>query len=191
MQARVRRIFIAATAILITSLVGVWLLLKYSPEVTLVFTEEQLQKQLEPRFPSKKCLLGSCVELVGPRLSLKEGADRVEIETSFTATLGSRTMPGVAKFSGRPHYEQGSGNFYLRDVEVTEFTMSGNAPDFDEVVKVRGPRIVAAVMSGFPLYSVQSHPEYGAVAKLALRRVSVVSGQLQVVFANPLLLFRS
>jgi Protein of unknown function (DUF1439) len=104
------------------------------------------------------------------------------------ATLGSRAMPGIARFTGRPHYEQGSGSFYLKDVEVVEFKMSGNAPDFDEVVKVRGPGIVAAIMNQFPLYSVQSHPKYGSLAKLALRSVRVEQGQLQVVFANPLLL---
>lgn len=97
-------------------------------------------------------------------------------------------MPGTAKFSGRPTYEQGSGNVYLQDVQVTEFQMTGNASDFNDVVKVRGAGIVASIMNRFPLYSVQSHPKYGAIAKLALKRVGVVNGQLQVVFVNPLLL---
>jgi hypothetical protein len=184
-----RRISIALGALFLALLAGAWLLLKYSPEVTLNFTQAQLQEQLDPRFPAKKCILSVCVELLGPRLSLAEGSERVTIDTSFIATLGSRTMPGSAKFSGRPHYEQGSGNFYLQDVQVTEFQMSGNAPDFNDVVKVRGPAIVAAIMNRFPLYSVQSHPKYGAIAKLALKTVRVVNGQLQVVFVNPLLVF--
>lgn len=188
---RFRRIFLSIGTLVLVLLAGAWLLLKYSPEVTLNFTQAQLQEQLEPRFPAKKCVLGACVELLGPRLSLTEGSDRVGIETSFVATLGSRTMPGSAKFSGRPHYEQGSGNFYLQDVQVTEFQMSGNAPDFNEVVRVRGPAIVAAIMNRFPLYSIQSHPKYGAIAKLALKTVGVVNGQLQVVFVNPLLVFGS
>ena len=97
-------------------------------------------------------------------------------------------MPGLTKFSGRPHYDQGSGNFYLQDVQVSEFQMNGNAPNFNDVVRVLGPGIVAAIMNRFPVYSIQSHPKYGAIAKLALKSVRVSDRQLQVVFANPLLL---
>jgi hypothetical protein len=183
-----RRILTGIAVLCFALLAGAWLLLKYAPEVTLSFTQAQLQSQLEPRFPAKKCLLSACLELQSPKLTLTDGSDRIAIDTTFVATLGSRTMPGSTKFTGRPHYEQGSGNFYLQEVQVIEFKMSGNAPDFDEVVKVRGPGIVAAIMNRFPLYSVQSHPQYGAIAKLALRSVGVVRGQLQVVFANPLLL---
>lgn len=186
---RFRRLTLSICAIFLALLAGAWLLLKYSPEVTLNFTQAQLQEQLEPRFPVRKCVLTACIELTGPRLALANGSDRIDIETSFIATLGNRTMPGSAKFSGRPTYEQGSGNFYLQDVLVTEFQMSGNAPDFNEVVKVRGPGIVAAIMNRIPLYSVQAHPKYGAIAKLALKTVSVVNGRLQVVFVNPLLIF--
>jgi hypothetical protein len=110
------------------------------------------------------------------------------METSFVATLGTRPMPGTVKFSGRPTYEQGSGNIYFQDVQVTEFQLSGNASDFNEVMKVQGSGIVATIMNKLPLYSVQSHPKYGAIAKLALKRVGVVNGQLQFIFVNPLLL---
>ena len=186
---RLRRFFIGIAVLCLVALAAAWLLLKYAPEVTLNFTQVQLQSQLEPKFPAKKCVLSACVELAGPRVTLTEGSDRIAVEAAFVATLGSRTMPGTTRFTGRPHYEQASGNFYLQDVQVSDFAMSGNAPDFNEVVKVRGPGIVAVIMNRFPLYSVQSHPEYGAVAKLALRSVRVANGELQVVFSNPLLLF--
>ena len=186
---RIRRILFGILALFLAAMAAVWLLLKYAPHVTLNFAQARLQSQLDPRFPAKKCLLSACIELTSPRVSLTEGSDRIGIETSFVATLGGRTMPGFTTFTGRPHYESSSGNFYLQDVQVTEFNMSGNAPDFDEAVKVRGPGIVAAIMNRFPLYSIQSHPQYGAIAKLALKSVRIVNGQLQVEFSNPLLLF--
>lgn len=185
---RSRRLLLSFGAVLLLLSVGAWLLLKHSPEVTLNFTQAQLQEQLDPRFPTKKCVLAACVELTSPRLLLTDGSDRLGIETSFVATLGTRTMPGTAKFSGRPTYEQGSGNVYFQDVQVTEFQMTGNVPDFNKVVKARASGIMAAIMNRLPLYSVQSHPQYGAIAKLALKRIGVVNGQLQVVFVNPLLL---
>lgn len=185
---RSRRLLLSFGAVLLALLTGAWLLLKNPTEITLSFTQAQLQEQLEPRFPAKRCVLAACVELMSPRLLLTDGSDRLGLETSFVATLGTRTMPGTAKLSGRPTYEQGSGNFYLQDVQVTEFQMTDNAPDFNEVVKVRGVGIIAAIMNRFPLYSVQSHPKYGAIAKLALKSVGVENGQLRVVFVNPLLL---
>lgn len=185
---RFRRILFSVAALLVAMLIGAWFLIKHSPEVTLSFTQAQLQEQLAPRFPAKKCVLSACIELLAPRLSLTEGSDRITIETSFLATLGHRTMPGTSEFSGRPYYEPLSGNFYLQDVQVSKFEMTGNAPDFNEVVRVRGPGIVAAIMNRFPLYSVQSHPKYGTIAKLALKTVHVTNGTLQVVFVNPLLL---
>jgi hypothetical protein len=185
---RSRRILIGVAALCLAMVGSAWLLLKYSPEVTLNFTQAQLQGQIEPKFPTRKCLLSACLELTTPRITLTESSDRIGIETSFSASLGSRTMPGTTKFTGRPHYDQGTGNFYLKDIKVVDFAMSGNAPDFDEIVRVRGPGMVAAIMNNFPLYSVQAHPRYGVVAKLALRSVRVVQGQLEVVFANPLLL---
>ncbi len=184
---RSRHLLLSFGAVLVL-LTGAWLLLKNPTEITLSFTQAQLQEQLEPRFPAKRCVLAACVELMSPRLLLTDGSDRLGLETSFVATLGTRTIPGTAKLSGRPTYEQGSGNFYLQDVQVTEFQMTDNAPDFNEVVKVRGVGIIAAIMNRFPLYSVQSHPKYGAIAKLALKSVGVENGQLRVVFVNPLLL---
>jgi hypothetical protein len=175
-------------AVLLALVTGAWLVLKNPTDITLSFTQAQLQEQLEPRFPAKKCVLAACVELMSPRVLITDGSDRIGIETSFVATLGTRTMPGTAKFSGRPTYEQGSGNIYFQDVQVTEFQMSGNASDFNEVMKVRGSGVVATIMNRLPLYSVQSHPKYGAIAKLALKRVGVVNGQLQIIFVNPLLL---
>lgn len=185
---RSRRIVLSFGAVLLALVTGAWLVLKNPTDITLSFTQAQLQEQLEPRFPAKKCVLAACVELMSPRVLITDGSDRIGIETSFVATLGTRTMPGTAKFSGRPTYEQGSGNIYFQDVQVTEFQMSGNASDFNEVMKVRGSGVVATIMNRLPLYSVQSHPKYGAIAKLALKRVGVVNGQLQIIFVNPLLL---
>jgi hypothetical protein len=185
----VRRLLLASFACCVIFVAAGWAILKVSPEVTLEFTQAQLQEQLSPRFPAQKCILTACIELNNPKISLKEGADLFGIETTFVATLGKRSMQGTAKLEGKPSYEQESGNFYLKDVKVTEFTMGGNAPDFDEVVKVRGPAVMAAIMNRIPLYSVSSHPKYGAIAKHALRSVQVVDSKLRVVFANPLLLF--
>jgi hypothetical protein len=185
---KARRVLVVVVLSLLGLLVASWALLKVAPEVSLEFTQQQIQDQIAPRFPQKKCVLSACIELSNPKVLLGKGADRVAMEAAFTATLGNRTMPGFAKLDGRPVYEQTSGNFYLREIKVLEFNMSGNAPDFNEVVKVRGPGVLAAIMNNVPLYSVSSHPKYGSIAKHAVRSVQIANGKLQVVFGNPLLL---
>jgi hypothetical protein len=186
---QLRRVLVTVATICAVLAIAAWAVLEYAPEVKLEFTGQQLQEQLAPRFPSKKCVLSACVELRNPRVLLQEGSDRLTVDADFVATLGNRSMPGTARLDGKPSYDKATGNFFLLDVRVSEFKMSGNAPDFDEVVKVRGPAVLAAIMNRMPLYAVSSHPKYGSVAKLALRSVQVVDGKLVVVFTNPLLLF--
>ena len=186
---RTRRIIISLVVTFMAVMVGASLLLKYGPEVTLSFTQEQLQRQIESQFPAKKCGIGSCFELMNPRITLPEDSDRISIEVEFVANLGERVMPGSANLTGKPYYDQQTGRFYLEQVEVKEFAMTGNAPDFNDVVRVRGPGIVAAIMNRFPLYSVHNRPEYGSIARHVLKSVRVANGQLLVVFSNPLLLW--
>jgi hypothetical protein len=185
----VRTILFTATAFCFVIAAASWLLFKYSPEVTLEFSQVQLQEQLASRLPAQKCVLNACIEFNKPKIVLQEGSDLLGIETNFVATYGKRNMPGLARLEGKPYYEQESGNFYLKDVKVTEFTISGNPLDFDEIMRVRGAAVIAAVVNRMPLYSVRSHPRYGAVAKHTLRSVQVVGGKLQVVLARPPLLF--
>ena len=182
------RILIILSTIIAITLAG-WFFIQNSPEVKLSFTQEEVQNQLSPQFPVEKCLILVCLRLHNPNIYLKSDSDLIEIETEFVATLGKRAMPGKMKVKGRPYYEQSSGKFYLKDVQVTEFAMTGNAPDFDEVVKVRGPKVAAAILGAVPLYSLKSHPKYGIIARYALRSMNVVNGRIEVVFVNPLLLW--
>jgi hypothetical protein len=178
-------------SLIVSLLIGAafWALLKFSPEVSVELTQIELQQQLDPKFPVRKCILSACMQLIEPKVTLTDGSDYIGLETRFVATLGQRSMPGTATLTGRPRYNQSSGSFHLEGVQVSNFKMHGNAPDFDEVVRVRGPAVMAAILNTLPLYSLRSNSKYGAIAKLALRSVQVVGGRLRLVFINPLLLF--
>lgn len=182
-----RRLILAALLIAIAVPSAWWAVKTFSPEMTIELSREQIQAQLAPKFPAEKCLLGIvCLELREPRLRLDEGADRVGLTAQFTATFGKRTMPGTVAFTGKPRYEPTNGAFYLDDVQVSEFQMSGNAPDFDEVVRVRGPKVMEAILRNVPLYTLKTDTTRGELAKLALRSVQVVGGKLRITFLNPL-----
>lgn len=181
-----RRLLVIALLLAAGLAVAWWAVMTFSPDLSIELTEQEIQAQLAPRFPAEKCFLGACLELRDPQVRLDQGPDRVGFSAQFVATLGKRKMPGTTTFTGRPRYEPANGSFYLDDVQVSEFQMSGNAPDFDEVVRVRGPKVMEAILRNVPLYTLKSDTQHGALAKLALRSVQIVGGKLRITFLNPL-----
>lgn len=182
-----RRPFLIAMLLAIAICTAWWAVVTFSPELSIELSQEQIQAQLDPSFPAKKCIgATTCLELRKPKIRLNQGPDRLGFSAEFVATLGKRTMPGTVALTGRPRYVQSSGIFYLDDVQVSEFQMSGNAPDFDEVVRVRGPKVMEAILQSVPLYTLSSNPKHGTLAKFALRSVLVVEGKLRITFLNPL-----
>jgi hypothetical protein len=163
-----------------------WALDRFSSEVSIDIDEPQLQARLDAQFPKEKCLLGACLTLSQPKVKLSPQANRVELSAQFVATLGKRSMPGAMELTGRPHYAADAGAFYLKDVEVRRFDMTGNAPDFDEVVRTRGPALTAAILQQVPLYSLKTDSRYGTLARRSLRSIEVVDGRMRVRFINPL-----
>lgn len=180
-----RRLLVTALLLALALPAAWWAVVTFSPEISVDLSQQEIQAQLDPRFPAQKCLF-ACLELREPKVRLDAGPDRVGFSAQFVATLGKRKMPGTTTFTGKPRYEPGTGSFYLDDVQVSEFRMTGNAPDFDEVVRVRGPKAMEAILRNVPLYTLNADGTHGALAKLALRSVQVVDGKLRITFLNPL-----
>lgn len=169
---------------------GVWWAVKsFSPVAFIDISQKQIQAQLDPHFPRERCLLAACLEIREPKLSMNAGSERLGFTARLVATLGQRTMSGTTAFSGVPRYNERAGSFYLDDVRVSQFEMSGNAPDFDEAVKLRGPGIMAAILQNIPLYTLSPDSERESLAKWGLRSVQVVDGKLRIRFINPMAWF--
>jgi Protein of unknown function (DUF1439) len=185
---RIQRIVIGTVVLGVVAVAAAIAYLKYGPEAFLDLSQAELQEKLDPKFPQEKCFLAlACLEIRSPKIQLTEGSDRVGLAAEFVASLGSRKMPGTLLLTGKPRYVQHEGSFFIDDIQIREFKMSGNAPDFDEVVRVRGPGLLKALMQGTPLYTLKSDTKYGAFAKLALKSVLVVNGKLRITFAKPTL----
>jgi hypothetical protein len=181
-----RRLLVIALLLALAIPAAWWAVVTFSPEISIDLSQQEIQAQLDPRFPAEKCFLGACLELREPQLRFDAGPDRIGFSAGFVVTLGKRKMPGTTTFTGKPRYDPARASFYLDDVQVSAFQMSGNAPDFDEVVRVRGPRVMEAILRNVPLYRLSSDGKHGALAKLALRLVQIVDGKLRISFVNPL-----
>ena len=97
-------------------------------------------------------------------------------------TLGRREMPGKLAFSGVLRYVRYQGDFFLDDVRIDNFSLTGLSPEFVQVVQVRGPAVLRRALEGHPVYTLKGDTAREALAKLAVRDVKVVDGKVRVTF---------
>ena len=160
-----------------------WAVTAFMPEGSIDIDQAQLQQRLDERFPQKNCtMLVACLTLSHPVVRLDEGSPRIGLAADVLVTLGHREMPGQLAFSGLLRYVRYQGDFYLDDVQIDNFSLSGFPPELVQVVKVRGPDALRRALQGHPLYTLKGDSARSALAKLAVRDVQVVNGKVRVTF---------
>jgi hypothetical protein len=176
----------AAIGLVIVATVGAaawWGVTAFMPEASIDIDQAQLQQRLDQRFPQKNCaMLVACLTLSHPVVRLTDGSPRIGLAADVLVTLGHREMPGQVAFSGLLRYVRYQGEFYLDDVQVDNFSLTGFPPDLVQVVKVRGPDALRRALQGHPIYTLQGDGARAALAKLAVRDVQVVDGKVRVTF---------
>ena len=160
-----------------------WAITAYAPEGSIDIDQAQLQARLDARFPQKNCtMMVACVTLSAPVVTLTDGSPRIGLGADVLVTLGHREMPGKVVFSGVLRYVRYKGDFYLDDVQIDNFSLTGFPPDLVQVVKVRGPAALRRTLEGHPIYTLKADSATSAFAKLAVRDVQVVNGKVRVTF---------
>jgi hypothetical protein len=162
---------------------GWWAVTTYMPQAFIDIDQAQLQQRLDARFPQKNCaMMVACVTLSKPIVHLDEGSPRIGLSADVLVSLGHREMTGQVSFSGVLRYVRYEGDFFLDDVRVDNFSLSGMSPDLVQVVKVRGPDALRRTLQGHPIYTLKGDGARSALAKLAVRDVQVVGGKVRVTF---------
>ena len=160
-----------------------WAITAFMPQASIDIDQAQLQERLDARFPQKNCaMLVACVTLSRPVVKLTDGSPRIGLSADVLVTLGRREMPGQVAFSGLLRYVRYQGDFYLDDVQIDNFSLTGFPPDLVQVVKIRGPDALRRALQGHPIYSLKGDSARSALAKLAVRDVHVVDGKVRVTF---------
>ncbi|MFL6698762.1 MAG: DUF1439 domain-containing protein, partial [Vitreoscilla sp.] len=113
---------------------------------------------------------------------LDEGSPRIGLSADVLVSLGHRQMPGQVAFSGVLRYVRYEGDFFLDDVRIDNFSLTGFPPELVQVVKVRGPDALRRTLQGHPIYTLKGQGPRTALAKLAVRDVRVVDGKVRVTF---------
>lgn len=162
---------------------GWWAVTAFMPEASIEIDQAQLQQRLDARFPQKHCtMMVACVTLSNPLVRLTDGSPRIGMSADVVVSLGHREMPGQVTFSGVLRYVRYEGDFFLDDVRVDNFSLTGFPPELVQVVKVRGPDALRRTLQGHPVYTLKGDGARSALAKLAVRDVQVVDGRLRVTF---------
>ncbi len=176
---------VAIGLVIAAALVGAgwWAVITFVPESSIDIDQAQLQQRLEARFPQKHCtMLVACLTLSNPVVKLTEGSPRIGLAADVLVSLGRRHMPGQVTFSGVLRYVRYEGDFYVDDVQIDNFSLSGFPPELVQVVKVRGPDALRRTLQGHPIYTLKGDGARSALAKLAVRDVQVVNGKVHVTF---------
>jgi hypothetical protein len=178
-----RRVAIVLVVVAVLGATSLWAITAFMPQASIDIDQAQLQERLDARFPQKSCtMLVACVTLSRPVVKLTEDSPRIGLSAAVLVTLGRREMPGQVAFSGLLRYVRYQGDFYLDDVQIENFSLTGFPPDLVQVVKVRGPEALRRALQGHPIYTLKGDTARSALAKLAVRDVRVVNGKVRVTF---------
>jgi len=178
-----RRVAIGLGVVAALGACGWWAITAFVPQAFIDIDQGQLQSRLDAVFPQKHCtMMVACVTLSQPVVRLTEGSPRIGLSADILVTLGHREMPGQVTFTGVLRYVRYQGDFFLDDVQVDKFALTGVSPDMVQVVRQRGPDALRRALQGHPIYTLRGDSARQALAKLAVRDVQVVDGKVRVTF---------
>ena len=178
-----RRVAIGLGVVAALGACGWWAVTAYMPQASIDIDQAQLQARLDTVFPQKHCtMMVACVTLSQPVVRLTDGSPRIGLAADILVSLGHREMPGQVTFSGVLRYVRYQGDFFLDDVQVDKFALTGVSPDMVQVVKQRGPDALRRALQGHPIYTLRGDSARQALATLAVRDVQVVDGKVRVTF---------
>jgi hypothetical protein len=148
---------------------------------TIEITQQQIQSQIDPKFPIQKNYLLANVTLSDPKVVLKDTSDRVFVGATVTVTVPTQPKgTGSTVMSGKVIYDRDQGAFLLNDMKVEELKIQG-VPDKTvaqarEIVSTAG----AQVLNRFPIYKLDQSDRAQKLAKGLLKSVDVAGGKLRV-----------
>ena len=149
---------------------------------TLEYTQEDLQKKIEKKFPYLISKPIYRVELKNPHVILKEGEDRIGFKVDVSVTILER-LPnhGSATLNGKLRYEASSGKLFLDDPKLQELLIEGAPPEINFAVgTVLEGEIIKKHFATKPLYELKEQDLQHTLAKLMLKSVAVKDGKLLI-----------
>jgi Protein of unknown function (DUF1439) len=183
--AMLKRLLIALGVFAI-GIAGWFVFQHFNPQVSIDFTQAELQAKLAQRFPIEKCapLNLACFVVREPSLALNSGSDRIDVATRFALRVGGREHPGHASFSTKIRYDAQAGAFFLSEVKILEFSTEGRLGELEAIVNTQGEAIIGMLLRTTPVFTLKNDSREQRIAQSIVRDVKVVDGKLRVVLLS-------
>jgi hypothetical protein len=161
------------------SLAALFLLSRQTYVVEL--SQEQLQDKLEKGFPLKKGVLVFNLELTDPKVTLRDGSDRIHfsVNVGTNIRIDGVTPRGTAAVATRLRYVPDRGEFYMSDPDAVldlESMTGENLEKINEIANV----LLKEFSAQRPLYRLEESDLKENVARAVLRDVRVEGGVLKI-----------
>ncbi len=153
----------------------------YSQGIVVDISQEQIQQQLDKKFPIQKTYLVSSVTLSNPKVELKNGSDRIFVGVNVAAGIPAvKNVSGAAEISGKVDYDPNAGEFFLKDAQLEKVSMTGLPDKHIDQVKTIVDALAKEVLNRFSIYKLQESDRLQAITKLFLQSVGVEGGKLRI-----------
>lgn len=159
----------------------------FAQQRELAFGPAQLTRQLATQFPQKRCLLAiACVTLTDPVVSIRAGDPRLHVTARARPDLaGDPIDAGTVEMAGLPRYETARGAFFIDAPEVLRLDFPGLAPAQAATMTELTRGLLVEYLRQVPVWVLDERDPQQALAKLALRGVTVREGALRFVVGDP------
>lgn len=148
---------------------------------TVEITQQQIQTQIDPKFPIQKNYLVVNVTLSNPKVVLKDGSDRIFVGADVAVTVPTQPKgTGSTMLSGKVIYEKDQGAFLLTDLRVEDLKIQGISEQTVEKTKETLSQVAAQVLNRFPIYKFNEEDRAQKLAKGFLKSIEVRGGKLRV-----------
>lgn len=151
------------------------------------FTAQQLNRQLAPSFPQRRCLFGmACVDLKNPKVELHRSDQRIFVDVDLALLMGTQQMgQGSARIAGHPHYDSTKGAFFLRQPSLQSLEVPGALGTEVQMARQLINAILAEdILADQPIWVLDESDARQSLAKLTLRRIEVRDGVLVAIMGD-------
>jgi hypothetical protein len=155
-------------------------------EVTLDFSQEDLQQRVAAKFPLEQSLFPLSVTYSDPRIALESGRDRIGFSLTATARfLEGRIAKGLVSGDVKLRFDPDQAALFFDDARIERLEIEGVPHGILEKLKDLAAPLVRERFRQVPVYRLRADDLRHDIARGVIRSVRVEDGLVKVVIGAP------
>ncbi|MDR1888181.1 MAG: DUF1439 domain-containing protein [Zoogloeaceae bacterium] len=145
--------------------------------------QDQIQAKINEKFPVTKPLLIFSITFENPRVTLKEGSDRIYMTLDVIANIPRLHQQNASiGVSSSIRYDTGQGAFYLVSPVIEQINAGGIPEKYIDDVGFALSILLDEYYATHPIYVLDTSKFKQSVAKMTLKSISVEDTELVIRF---------